>query len=440
MMYQNVPLPTVVAKFGGGYVGAQQEPQGQALGEEAVRRFGLKAGDKVIVIGPFDQQPERYVREGGTADALEAAGIKVTRIPSPTEWAADPNLAIPVITAALTNNPDVKVIVYPGGQLLGNAATYMQAAGKKPGEVINIGFDTSPQIVAGFKDGWVQLTADQQPFLQGYLPILSLCQQVVLRSRADQRRHRRRLRDARQLRGRRRSRHGRAALAQPAPPGARRAAQHAGTGSWLSTSSNCKNITKSFGTVYALGGVSLHVDPGEVVGLLGDNGAGKSTLIKILAGVIKPTRGEILIRGKPVSNWSPARSRDAGIETVFQDRALAVQQSIVRNIFMGRELAGRFGWLNVRKQVERGRTADARDRLHLEGVLAATRSSASSRAASGRAWRSPAPSQAGEPDRARRTDDGAVADRDRQGVPLRAPGARVGPLDPLHRPQHPPRL
>ena len=112
-----------------------------------------------------------------------------------------------------------------------------------------------------------------------------------------------------------------------------------------------KNITKSFGTVYALGGVSLHVDPGEVVGLLGDNGAGKSTLIKILAGVIKPTSGEIIINGERVSNWSPARSRAAGIETVFQDRALAVQQSIVRNIFMGRELAGRFGWLNLRKQV-----------------------------------------------------------------------------------------
>ena len=112
-----------------------------------------------------------------------------------------------------------------------------------------------------------------------------------------------------------------------------------------------KNITKSFGTVYALGGVSLYVDPGEVVGLLGDNGAGKSTLIKILAGVIKPTSGEIIINGERVTNWSPARSRAAGIETVFQDRALAVQQSIVRNIFMGRELAGPFGWLNLRKQV-----------------------------------------------------------------------------------------
>jgi simple sugar transport system ATP-binding protein len=112
-----------------------------------------------------------------------------------------------------------------------------------------------------------------------------------------------------------------------------------------------RNISKSFGSVYALGGVNLHVDPGEVVGLLGDNGAGKSTLIKILAGVIEPTSGQILVNGEVVSNWSPARSRAAGIETVFQDRALAVQQSIVRNIFMGRELAGPFGWLNLRKQV-----------------------------------------------------------------------------------------
>ena len=113
-----------------------------------------------------------------------------------------------------------------------------------------------------------------------------------------------------------------------------------------------RNITKSFGSVYALGGVSLHVDSGEVVGLLGDNGAGKSTLIKILAGVIKPTAGEILVQGKAVSNWNPARSRAAGIETVYQDRALAVQQSIVRNIFMGRELAGPFGWLDTHKQLK----------------------------------------------------------------------------------------
>ena len=113
-----------------------------------------------------------------------------------------------------------------------------------------------------------------------------------------------------------------------------------------------KDVRKSYGQVYALGGVDMHVDRAEVVGLVGDNGAGKSTLIKILAGAVKPTTGEILVHDTPVRNWSAARSREAGIETVFQDRALAVQQTITRNIFMGRELSNRFGFLNVRKQID----------------------------------------------------------------------------------------
>lgn len=111
-----------------------------------------------------------------------------------------------------------------------------------------------------------------------------------------------------------------------------------------------RDIKKSFGNASAVSGVSLHVDTGEVVGLLGDNGAGKSTLIKILAGVHAPTSGDILVHGEIVQNWNPAKSRDAGIETVFQDRALCVQQSITRNIFMGREITGPFGFLRVRKQ------------------------------------------------------------------------------------------
>ena len=135
-------------------------------------------GDLAIVI-LASNDVIRNAREEGTAKALEEGGVKVVRLASVPEWAADPNLAIPVITAALQANPTAKAIVYPGGQQLGNAAAYMKAAGKKPGEIINIGFDTSPQIVQMFKDGWVQLTADQQPFQQGYLPILSLCEQIV---------------------------------------------------------------------------------------------------------------------------------------------------------------------------------------------------------------------------------------------------------------------
>jgi simple sugar transport system substrate-binding protein len=178
MMYQNVDVPQVRAKFGGGYVGAQLDPQGRALAEEAIRRFGLKSGDTAVVFGPFNDS-NRAVREASTANAFEKAGLKVVRLNAPPEWAADPNLGIPAVTAALQSNPETKLIAYPGGQMLGNAPAYMQAAGKKPGDIVNIGFDTSPQIVVGFKGGWVQLTSDQQPFLQGYMPILSLCQQVV---------------------------------------------------------------------------------------------------------------------------------------------------------------------------------------------------------------------------------------------------------------------
>ena len=111
------------------------------------------------------------------------------------------------------------------------------------------------------------------------------------------------------------------------------------------------NISKSFGNICALSGVNLSVGKGEVVGLIGDNGAGKSTLIKILAGVVQPTSGEIVVRGRLVTRWNAARSREAGIETVFQDRALAVQQSIMHNIFMGRELTGRFGWLKLGEEM-----------------------------------------------------------------------------------------
>jgi simple sugar transport system ATP-binding protein len=117
-----------------------------------------------------------------------------------------------------------------------------------------------------------------------------------------------------------------------------------------------KDVAKSYGRVFAVGGVNLHVDRGEVVGLIGDNGAGKSTLIKMLAGAIQPTSGQIFVRGVAQPNWNAARSRDAGIETVFQDRALCVQQTIVRNIFLGRELTNALGFLDPgreRREAER---------------------------------------------------------------------------------------
>jgi len=113
-----------------------------------------------------------------------------------------------------------------------------------------------------------------------------------------------------------------------------------------------RNVSKSFGKTRALSDVSLHVGQSEVVGLIGDNGAGKSTLIKIISGVHKPDSGEILVHGRQVDNWSVAEARRAGIETVYQDKALAEQQTIARNIFMGRELTGFLGFIRGREARE----------------------------------------------------------------------------------------
>ncbi|HLM40038.1 MAG TPA: ATP-binding cassette domain-containing protein, partial [Microvirga sp.] len=98
-----------------------------------------------------------------------------------------------------------------------------------------------------------------------------------------------------------------------------------------------RDLVKHFGSVIALSGVSMRVARGEVLCLLGDNGAGKSTLIKTLAGVHRPTSGEYLVEGRPVSFASPRDALDAGIATVYQDLAMIPLMSVTRNFFMGRE-------------------------------------------------------------------------------------------------------
>lgn len=98
-----------------------------------------------------------------------------------------------------------------------------------------------------------------------------------------------------------------------------------------------KNITKHFGPVIALNGVSFDVRAGECHCLLGDNGAGKSTFIKTMSGVYRPTKGQMLIGGTPVSFDSPRDAMTAGIATVYQDLAMIPLMSVSRNFWMGRE-------------------------------------------------------------------------------------------------------
>jgi simple sugar transport system ATP-binding protein len=111
-----------------------------------------------------------------------------------------------------------------------------------------------------------------------------------------------------------------------------------------------RNVSKTFGEVRSLSGVDFKVNPGEIVGLLGDNGSGKSTLVKVVMGFHQPDPGgEVLFRGQKMDDWSVARARALGIETVYQERALCEKQPIWRNMFMGRELRNRFGLLDVER-------------------------------------------------------------------------------------------
>jgi simple sugar transport system ATP-binding protein len=98
-----------------------------------------------------------------------------------------------------------------------------------------------------------------------------------------------------------------------------------------------RGIVKSFGRVRALHGADFSVHACEVVALIGDNGAGKSTLVKTLSGVHEPDAGEIRFEGRPVSLPSPIAARELGIETVYQDLALAPDLESAANLFLGRE-------------------------------------------------------------------------------------------------------
>ncbi len=104
-----------------------------------------------------------------------------------------------------------------------------------------------------------------------------------------------------------------------------------------------KNVSKEFGAIRALGDVSFSIAPGEVVGLMGDNGAGKSTLVKIMSGIYQPTSGSVELEGHPAHIHSPGEARRLGIETVYQDLALADNLTAAANIFLGRELKWGFG-------------------------------------------------------------------------------------------------
>ena len=106
-------------------------------------------------------------------------------------------------------------------------------------------------------------------------------------------------------------------------------------------------VSKHFGSIQALTDVSVTLQRGEVVGLMGDNGAGKSTLMRIIAGNFRPSQGTIAIEGRPVSFRNPIDARQAGIEIVYQDLALCDNLTAAANVFLGRELRKGFGLFHI---------------------------------------------------------------------------------------------
>lgn len=122
------------------------------------------------------------------------------------------------------------------------------------------------------------------------------------------------------------------------------------------------NVKKSFGSVVALNGINFELEAGEIMGLVGDNGAGKSTFIKVLSGVYRKDDGDIIYKGRHIDFKTPREAIDAGIETVYQDLALAPYLSIYANMFLGREILkkGFLGKLGVLDRAQMRRSAEER--------------------------------------------------------------------------------
>ena len=174
----NTSLPKAQAAHGPqgfGYVGAPNYAAGFALGTEAAKRAKLAAGDEVFVWGLKGQGGDRGQRTVGVIDAFTKAGAKVVYQEIDSATNADPNAGTATFVGVLKANPGIKVVVTDHGGLTSNVGVYAKAASLKPGQVYFAGFDMSPNTAQAVKDGYQNLVIDQQPFLQGYLPVLNIC-------------------------------------------------------------------------------------------------------------------------------------------------------------------------------------------------------------------------------------------------------------------------
>jgi simple sugar transport system substrate-binding protein len=172
----NTPLPKLEAEYktaGFGYAGAVLYDAGFNLGKKAVEVCGLKSGDKAFLWGLLSM-PNRGDRTKGVKDALEKAGVQVIYQEISDTVNADASQGTPVYVATFSRDPDLKAAITDHGSLTASLPTFMKAAGQAPGKVCGAGFDLSPAISKGIEDGYISVVIDQQPFIEGYIPIIQL--------------------------------------------------------------------------------------------------------------------------------------------------------------------------------------------------------------------------------------------------------------------------
>jgi simple sugar transport system substrate-binding protein len=169
----NSPLTELFEKYqadGFGYAGVELYAGGWLTGKKMVEYGQLQPGDKALVYGLL-AEAERGQSDRGLKEALEDAGLQVDYIEISAEVNSDSSLAVPILTAYLEKTPDLKAMGTQHGSVTSQMQRALEAAGKKPGEVIVGGIDLAPATIDGLESGYISVVLDQQLYLQGFLPV-----------------------------------------------------------------------------------------------------------------------------------------------------------------------------------------------------------------------------------------------------------------------------
>lgn len=156
------------------YFGLDNYGAGKNLAAMTIANGKLAEGDKVVVYGTFIEGAPGYDISTAVGEVLDEKKIAFDKLQWSNEAVADPSLSVPVLVAYLEANPDTKAIIVPGhGGITAVLDRVLKDAGKQPGEIITAGFDISSAAIQGVKDGYVTAVLDQQPYLQGFMPVVA---------------------------------------------------------------------------------------------------------------------------------------------------------------------------------------------------------------------------------------------------------------------------